>query len=424
MAKKKTSASGKAETSEPVDDAPVTDELAETAADPEDATTIENDAPAAEEAKTAVEEAPEAEATNTPDEPEELTPEAEQAETPEPEEAPVPDVGREASGADGAGRKGGFAPLLLGGLAAGAIGFGAAYTVLPGTGGDTDALRSDITALLNEQSSDIADLGNAIAALPEAPDMSARDAASADMSAALEALADRLGAVEERFAALDTRLTDVEKRPISEGASDAAVAAYERELQALQDAMKAQRDEIEAMTAQAHSMKDNAEETALATMRRAALTRIQTALDTGVGFAPALGDLEAAGVEVPAALAEIAETGAPSLTQLQGAFPDAARAALGVSRQAAAEQGEQSGFATFLKNQLGTRSLEPREGNDPDAVLSRAEAALREGRLADALAEIEALPDAGREALAGWVSQVNLRQGALAAAEALGQELN
>ncbi len=321
-------------------------------------------------------------------------------------------------------RRGGFIPLLLGGLLAGGVGFGASYYLGQQNEGDLSSFQKDVSAKLDQNSSDIATLSESLSALPEPANLDGVLEEQGNLSASLDSLVDRLNAAEEQFAALDDRLTQVEKRPISEGASDAAVAAYERELKALQDTMAAQRAEIEAMASEAQSMESNAEETAKATMLRAALSRVQTALDSGGGFAPALGDLQAGGIEIPAALSEVAEDGVASLAELQTSFPDAARAALAVARQEAAESGEQSGFSAFLKNQLGTRSLEPREGDDPDAVLSRAEAAAREGRLADVLAEIEALPESGRAALSDWTTNVTRRQAAISAAEALVQELN
>ena len=190
-------------------------------------------------------------------------------------------------------RKGGFVPMLLGGLVAGGIGFGAAYYLLPQSGAeDAAAFRADTSAALTKQSDEIASLTESVNKLSDGPDLSGLDTELADMNAAMDSLITRLDGVESQFAALDTRLTDVEKRPITEGASDAAVAAYERELKALQDAMADQRAEIEAMAAEAQSLETSAEETAQATMRRAALTRIQTALDTGVGFSSALAELE------------------------------------------------------------------------------------------------------------------------------------
>ena len=68
--------------------------------------------------------------------------------------------------------------------------------------------------------------------------------------------------------------------------------------------------------------------------------------------------------------------------------------------------------------------MEPREGNDPDAVLSRAEAALREGRLTDALAELEALPEEGRAELSDWAGQAANRLAAVNAAQSLSETLN
>jgi len=65
--------------------------------------------------------------------------------------------------------------------------------------------------------------------------------------------------------------------------------------------------------------------------------------------------------------------------------------------------------------QTGVRSLEPREGNDPDAVLSRAEAAVRAGDLGAALDEITALPDPGQAALADWAATAQTRADALGA---------
>jgi hypothetical protein len=56
-------------------------------------------------------------------------------------------------------------------------------------------------------------------------------------------------------------------------------------------------------------------------------------------------------------------------------------------------------------------------------VLSRAEAAVRDGRLADALAEIAALPEDGRSAMADWAARAENRQGAVVAAGDLAQTL-
>ena len=58
-----------------------------------------------------------------------------------------------------------------------------------------------------------------------------------------------------------------------------------------------------------------------------------------------------------------------------------------------AEDGVMGGLGAFLQNQLGGRSVVPREGDDPDAVLSRVGAAVEAGDLSTALTEIESLPE-------------------------------
>ena len=325
-------------------------------------------------------------------------------------------------------RKGGFFPMLLGGIAAAAIGIGAAQYLpegfLPFGAQSEDKTTADLQATLDEQAARIADLDSKLDTAVQGPDLSGIETAQESIAASVSDISNQLADIESQLSTLDSRLTDVEQRPITEGASDSAVAAYERELRALQDAMAAQRSEIEAMTAEARELEENAEATAQATMRRAALTRIQTALDAGTGFAPALADLQSAGVEVPEALASVADQGVASLTALQESFPDAARRALGASRSVAANEGENGGFSDFLFAQLGGRSLEPKEGNSPDAVLSRAEAALREGRLTDALVELEGLPEKGRAELSDWSGAAAQRLDAIAAAQALGENLN
>ena len=80
-------------------------------------------------------------------------------------------------------------------------------------------------------------------------------------------------------------------------------------------------------------------------------------------------------------------------------------------------------FQAFLRTQVGARSLEAREGDDPDAVLSRAEAALARGDIAAALDEIATLPAVGQDAMADWVALAETRRTALAAAADLAAQL-
>ncbi|WP_372610195.1 COG4223 family protein [Aquicoccus sp.] len=351
--------------------------------------------------------------------------EATQAPEPdEPEQADSgPWVGSETASAQSAEpvviRKGGFLPMLIGGLLAAGIGFGAAFYILPEVWpdlGDDDGFEAQVSERLDEQA-------QAIEALQEAePDLGPIEARLDDlegMQGGIDTLDGRVDDMAEAMSALETRVNDLEKRPVTESASPEAVEAYERELQAVQDAMAEQRAEIEELLAEAAEKEASAERSAEEVATRTAMTRILTALDTGTGFAEAAEELAAQDVDLPPELAGVADSGVDTMADLASAFPDAARAAL-----AEARKDEDGGFAAFLKDQLGVRSLEPREGDDADAILSRAEAAVNEGRLTDAMAEIDTLPESARAAMSDWMDRAQARADAVAAAEALGADLD
>lgn len=305
-------------------------------------------------------------------------------------------------------RKGGFFPLLLGGVAAAAIGFGAARYVLPEgwpwPGAADDALTQDVAA----QGARIDDLSATVSAI----DVTPIEDRITGLGSAVDTLSGRLDEI-------TTRLTELEQRPVAQGDGGGDTTALAAELRDLQSSVAAQRDELDAMLADARNQEQQAQETAQQTLARAALTRIQTALDSGSDFSDALNDLRDTGTDVPGPLSDAAD-GVPTLTALQTEFPDAARRTLTVSRKAG---GEASGLGGFLRTQLGVRSLEPQEGDGPDAVLSRAESAVRDGRLADALSEIGALPPEGQAEMSDWAARAETRQNAVAAADELAQSL-
>ncbi|MET4127766.1 hypothetical protein ACSSV6_000223 [Roseovarius sp. MBR-38] len=321
-------------------------------------------------------------------------------------------------------RQGGFWSMLLGGIAAAGIGvFAAPYLqpLLPPGWGVPGGATVD-PARIDAQAGRIEDLEKQMSGLAIPPDLSGE----------LEGLSQTLTGLTGQIADLENRVTDLAQRPAtaapSGGASDEAIAAFEDRLAAQraedasqQDAIEALRAEIAALRGEAEAQEAAARDSAVFALRRAALIRIRTALDTGEAFAPALTDLRETGADVPEPLTVLAETGAPTRARLVEGFPEAARAALAAAR---AEAGEGASVTGFLRSQLGVRSLTPREGDDADAVLSRAESALSQGRISDALAEIEALPQGARAAMADWAAEAKSRADALAAAEALSAAMN
>ena len=308
-------------------------------------------------------------------------------------------------------KSGSAMPAILGGLVAGAIGFGAAYFVLPKP-------NTTLPAKISAQASEITELRDQIAAVP-APDLSGVEAAQA-------ATADAMVAADERITALETRLNDLSNRAGDSGS--VSTAAYEAELDALRSEMENLRGtaiaELESAREQAAEIENNAEAAARAATGRASLARIQSGMETGAPLGEALDDLAAAlQADVPAALMAVRD-GTPTLAALQSDFPALARAALATARAEGVSGEAEGGFASFLRNQFDVRSVAPKDGDGTDAILSRAEATLRQGRLTDALAEVGALPEVARAELSDWISLAEARADALAAAATLSTSLN
>jgi hypothetical protein len=329
-------------------------------------------------------------------------------------------------------RKGGFVPMLLGGVIAAGLGFGAAQVMGPGLLGgnafeaearDTIAAQADQIATLE---AGLAEARAALAALDLAP-VSNSVAAVQD---SLGGMQDGIAALQDQSAQFDSRLTAVEKEGLAGAVGPEAIAAYERELEELRGAIAGQRAAIEtqktemlAMAEQALAAESSAEEKAQLAAARNALGALVSAVQNGQPFEGPLADLQANGVAVPAELADFAADGVPSATALLSEFPPLARKALRDARDAVSAE-ESGGITGFLTARLGARSVAPREGDDVDAVLSRAEAAAKAGDLNSALTELQALPEEASTVLADWVARATSRNQALSAAAALGQELN
>lgn len=349
-------------------------------------------------------------------------------------------------------RRGGgaFLGTVLGGILAAGAGFGLARMV---PGGwpvqDNSALEAQIKAQedslagLKAQLSDLAarpveDSTEEIAALKsELQKMIADSAAVVDP---VPMIAEATGDIQASIAALDGRLTEIEKRPVGfagAGVSSAAIAAYDRQLQDLRAQIAAQNGQgsdiaaqIEAVAADAKAqlaaaaqdaerLKAEAEAAVQTATTGAAMGRIRAAIEAGGPYAGAVADLTALGMQIPPDIAGLAETGVPTLTELQRSFPAVARDALSAALRAQTATGWDDRLTAFLRTQTGARSLSPRDGTDPDAVLSRAEGLLADGDIAATLAELGTLPAAAKDVLAPWVTEAESRQKAIAAMSAL-----
>lgn len=333
-------------------------------------------------------------------------------------------------------RKGGFVPMLLGGVAAAAIGYGLS-TIAP--------IASNQAVTI-----DLKPIETRLSALEGAPDSSAPlqsrvDAVEARIDALpepspapdLSPLQTAIGDMTTRLDGLENRLAILESQPSSEGQSEspavaAALEAMRQDLESLKAANATAQKELQAMAEQAQArlaeaeaeaarQTAEAEAAAQAALAQSAVGRVRAAVENGSPFADVLPLLE--GRTIPQALVTQADSGVPTQSSLEGSFPEAAREALAASIRATMGDSWTDRAAALLRTTTGARSLTPREGDDPDAILSRAEAALKAEELQTALTEISSLPETGQDAMAEWAALAQRRMEALAAVAALADEL-
>lgn len=327
--------------------------------------------------------------------------------------------------------------LIFGGIVAGAIGYGASFLSPPATdpelSASVDALAAEVASLQNVPvvEADFSGIEAQLGALAGRLDgidedvtvlQNALEQTSAALEAGTEDLSQRIAALEsiepggltatgdDQIAAfrerLDTITAETEARlnaaTAQAAALEAQAAARAEELQAAAEAAAAETEQ-EAARIEA------------AARRKAALVDLSAAMENGTAFSETLDVLG----EAPEDLAVVAEKGVPTLADLQRAYPAAARAALTQASIVPDDASAGDRFAAFLKRRTGARSLKPQEGSSPDAILSRAEAALSDGDLPTALAEIEALPEPSRVAMSDWIELARTRASALGALNGL-----
>ncbi len=255
------------------------------------------------------------------------------------------------------------------------------------------------------------------------------------VESSLAEITSSLSALEESFGGFEERLAAVEERPSTltfdgSEAMEAQLQTFRAELDAVTAAARAEIEasnerasliEAEALAAaeEAEARASQIEAEALAAEelanQRAAVAEIKAALESGGPFNEALAVLP----DAPSELSAVAEEGVTTLASLQSDFPLAARTALASDEAVPEDADAGDKLAAFLRRQTNARSLAPKEGDDTNAILSRAEATLNEGDLEAALAELGSLGEGPKSAMSSWVESAQARVAALVAADAL-----
>ena len=330
-----------------------------------------------------------------------------------------------------------IAGFALGSLAAGIIGYAIALKTLP----PPQNSNAETIAQLNAIDSRVSDLETRLtAAETQKPTVdltairSELDALAGTVAADTSALGARLDKAEQT---LSTALENAQNGlspatgngapDVSASASD-LLASYGAEIKTLKAQLAAQvakgealaqkinevasttDQQISAANEKVQTLAENAKTGAKQIDLAVARTRLRAAVEGGKTFAAELQDISALkDVIVPEILNQSAAKGVASMTSLRSTFPQAARKALKASLKPTADASFSERVWAFLKNQIGARSLDEKAGDDPDAILSRAEAELGRDNLPKAIALVLTLPEAGIAAMNDWLTAANMR---------------
>jgi hypothetical protein len=247
-------------------------------------------------------------------------------------------------------------------------------------------------------------------------------------------------------AALDARVGDIEERLDGKiasalGAQDAAQAksfeAIETEVSALKAKLGALAEakledgesgpELQALDQRIAKLETalpdlaNAVEEGSATMQTGAaaiaFANLRAAVDAGHPYTPELNALTALAPKLGdlGVLQSRADRGIPTVQALAASLTQPAQASAQTA-QGAADKSFIDSVIASAKSAVQIKRVDAGGAGGADAALSRAEQSLRQGDLAAAVKEVEALPDTSRQALAPWLETAHAR---LAADETL-----
>jgi hypothetical protein len=202
------------------------------------------------------------------------------------------------------------------------------------------------------------------------------------------------------------------------------VAQYQDEVERLKETLEAQRESLQQFMSETAETANEVTQRAKDTVARGILAQIRAAIDAGGPFDAAIQEFdEQVGDVVPNQLRSLAEDGVQTYQELRDSFAEVARLALNATRDELNESEGFTGIGNYLRKQFQARSVTPKMGDDADAVLSRAEQALRENDLNGALNELDALSDVARDQMQPWIYQARERQDAVEQLDILSQEI-
>ena len=320
----------------------------------------------------------------------------------------------------------GVLPLVVAGFICAGLGFGAAILSQPSN--PIWPVHPDMAQFRDETTGQITVIDTRLNALEgRVTDVDQRavgDVFQSDLDELTTGYDKRFSEIASQLENFDKRLAALEKSTIESAIPDELVAQYQDEVKRLKETLEAQRESLQQFMSETAEAANEVTQRAKDTVARGILAQIRAAIDAGGPFDTAIKEFdEQVGQAIPNQLRSFAHEGVQTYQELREGFAEAARSALNAARDELSESEGFTGIGNYLRKQFQARSVTPKTGDDADAVLSRAEQALRENDLNGALNELDALPDAARDQMQPWIDQARERQGALEQLDILSQEI-
>jgi hypothetical protein len=320
----------------------------------------------------------------------------------------------------------GVVPLLVAGFICAGLGFGAAILSQPSN--PIWPVHPDVAQFRDETTGQITGIDTRLNALEgrltDVDQRAVGDVFQSDLDELTNGYDQRFLEIASQLEIFDKRLAALEKSIIESAIPDELVAQYQDEVKRLKETLEAQRESLQQFMSETAETANEVTQRAKDTVARGILAQIRAAIDAGGPFDTAIQEFdEQVGQALPNQLRSLAEEGVQTYQELRDSFAEAARSALNAARDELNESEGFTGIGNYLRKQFQARSVTPKTGDDADAVLSRAEQALRENDLNGALNELDALPNAARDQMQPWIDQARERQDALEQLDILSQEI-
>ncbi|REJ70930.1 MAG: hypothetical protein DWQ15_03460 [Proteobacteria bacterium] len=320
----------------------------------------------------------------------------------------------------------GVLPLVVAGFICAGLGFGAAILSQPSN--PIWPVHPDMAQFRDETTGQITGIDTRLNALAgrliDVDQRPVGDVFQSDLDELTTGFDQRFLEIASQLENFDKRLAALEKSTIESAIPDELVAQYQDEVKRLKETLEAQRESLQQFMSETAETANEVTQRAKDTVARGILAQIRAAIDAGGPFDSAIKEFdEQVGEVLPNQLRSLAEEGVQTYQELRDSFAEAARSALNAARDELNESEGFAGIGNYLRKQFQARSVKPKAGDDADAVLSRAEQALRENDLNGALNELDALPDAARDQMQPWIDQARERQDALEQLDILSQEI-